>query len=133
MAKIILNNIEYSINDSVLAPTIDDLKSYFTTEIGGTDATINLDGVVYNIDSAKLLAATNNFISYLNEIAGNGNKVIINGIDYFIDSTKISNAFSNLETALGVLSGNNGIQLMSIDNFVLKDSNELYLTAKEDN
>ena len=133
MAKIILNNTEYSIDESTLAPSAADLKSHLSTVMNGSGATINFGGVNYSIDSTKLSAATNDFVSYLRTIAGTGAKVVVGGVEYSVDSTKISGAISDFEAALDNLSGGNSVQLLSSDNLTLQDSNGFSLLAREDN
>lgn len=103
MAKIILNNKEFNINDAVLASITNELKNHLLTIMAGSGATIILDGISYNIDSTKLLTATNNLVSHLGTIAGSGEKVIINGVEYAVDSVKIADITSDLDDALGVL------------------------------
>ena len=102
MAKIILNNKTFNIDDSALAPATAELKSHLTT-MNGTGATITLGGTEYSIDSTKLSTAMNSFITHLGTIAGNGSKVVVNGVEYGIDATKVAGAISELETVLGGL------------------------------
>jgi hypothetical protein len=71
--------------------------------MSGTGAKIVLGGTSYNIDSTKLSAATNAFVSHLGTIAGNGAKVMVNGVEYGVDANKVSGAVTELETVLGEL------------------------------
>ena len=103
MAKIILNNTEYTIDDSVLTSAKTELQTHLSTTMNGSGASISLGDVTYNVDSSKLTTATNGFVSYLGTIAGNGAKIVVNGVEYAVDSTKISNAMSELGGAFGEL------------------------------
>lgn len=103
MAKIILNNKEYTISDSVLASAIAELKSHLSTTMSGSGATIELGGVAYNIDATKLSTATNNFVAHLGTIAGEGTKIKVGNVEYSVDSAKIGGAMSELGTAFGEL------------------------------
>lgn len=100
MAKIILNNKEYQINDATLAPAIADLKSHLSTVMNGTGATINFGGAAYGIDSTKLSTATNAFVTHLGTIAGSGSKVKVGEVEYGISSDKVAGAVSELEIIL---------------------------------
>ena len=99
MAKIILNNKEYNIDDAMLVSTTDELKDYFANVINGSGAKITLGGTEYNIDNAKLSVARNNFVTHLGTIAGSGAKVVIGGVEYGVDSTKVAGALGDLEVA----------------------------------
>lgn len=114
MAKIniILNNKNYLIDEADLAPAINALKAHLSTAMAGTGATINLGGIEYNVDSAKLTTAKNNFVAHLSSIEGEGKKVIIGGVEYNISSDKINDALVDLETILGDLTD---IVLMVLD------------------
>ena len=101
--KIIFNNTEYSIDESTLASAKTQLQSHLLTTMNGSGATINLGGVAYNVDSAKLSTATSNFISHLGTISGNGSKLVVNGVEYSVDANKIQNAISELGSAWGEL------------------------------
>ena len=103
MAKIILNNKEYTISDSALATAIAELRTHLSTNMSGSGATINFGGTAYSIDSTKLSTATNNFVSHLGTIAGDGAKVKVGNIEYSVDATKISGSMSELEDAFGEL------------------------------
>lgn len=105
MAKfnIPFNNKDYSVDETLLSPAADSLKNHLSTVMNGTGATINFGGTSYNVDSAKLLAATNDFISHLGTVAGNGYKVIVNGTEYSVGSDKVAGAVSELEVVLGNL------------------------------
>lgn len=103
MAKLFLNNTEYTIDDSVLTSAKTELQTHLSTTMNGSGASISLGDVTYNVDSSKLTTATNGFVSYLGTIAGNGAKIVVNGVEYAVDSTKISNAMSELGGAFGEL------------------------------
>ena len=139
MAKKILkfNNIEYEIDDAMLAPATTNLQSHFLTVMNGEGATINLGEAAYNVDYIKLATATNAFVSHLETIAGSGTKVSVNGVEYLVDTAKIQDAIIELETTLGELNNptpdSESVILLSYDNFILIDSNGIYITIKEDN
>ena len=103
--NVIFNDTNYSFDETVVSPIIDDFKEYLTSSMSGTGAVIKLDDFSYNVDATKLSNATNAFISYLGTVAGNGIKVIVNGVEYGVDSNKMSTAVSELETVFGNLSG----------------------------
>lgn len=100
MAKIILNNTEYSIDDATLAPATAELKSHLSTVMNGEGAVITIDGTSYNVDATKLAAAKDDFIAHLGTIAGNGAKIKIGDTEYSIDSAKLAGAISELESVL---------------------------------
>lgn len=125
MAKIILNNKEFNIDDSVLVDVANDLKEHLSTNMAGTGATIELGGTTYNIDSTKLSAATNNFISHLGTIAGSGKKVVVGGVEYGVDSAKLANAISELEGAFGELGAGGSEDEGVIGTWVFNDKIEL--------
>ena len=129
------NGASFGIDESILESASADLKAYLSSVMNGTGATINFGGVDYGVDSTKLSAATNSFIAHLGAIAGTGAKITIGGVEYSVDSTKIQGAVSEFETILGNLSnlGGDGVMLLSSDNFMLNDSNGLFLLAKEGN
>ncbi len=106
MAKINinLNNKTYSIDESTLDTATAELKSHLSITMNGTGAAISLGGIAYNVDSAKLSAAQNDFTSHLSTISGSGFKVAIGGVEYSVDSTNVSSAFDELESTLGDLS-----------------------------
>lgn len=105
MAKIniVFNDINYSIDESSFAAAAAELQRHFSTTMSGSGATINLGGISYNIDSAKLSSATSDFVSHLGKIAGNGSKVVVGGVEYPFDFTKVQDAVTDLETVLGNL------------------------------
>ena len=103
MAKIILNNKEFNIDDAVIASINEGLKNHLLTTMAGEGATITLDGVAYNVDSTKLATAKNDFVAHLGTIAGEGAKVMVNGVEYAVDATKIAGAMTELGTAFGEL------------------------------
>ena len=111
MAKIIIpfNDKNYSVDESALSTASAALKSYLSTVMSGSGATINFDGVSYGIDSTKLQTATNAFISHLATIAGSGKKVVVNGVEYNIGSDKVAGAIADLEAVLGDLHSDDGI------------------------
>jgi hypothetical protein len=98
------NNTEYSINESSLTPTMNELKSHLSTVMNGMGAVVNFDETDYNIDSVKLSAAKDDLISHLGTIIGSGSKIIVDGVEHSVDSTKIAEALSELETAFDSLS-----------------------------
>lgn len=105
MAKIIIpfNNKEYSVDESAFSDAYVALKSHLSAIMNGSGATISFGGTDYNIDSAKLSAATNDFITHLGTVAGSGKKVVIGGVEYNVDSAKMNSAIAELETVLGDL------------------------------
>lgn len=123
MSKVIFNNKNYSIDDSAFAPYSNALKSHFSSVMNGSGATINFDGVTYNIDSAKLEAARNAFVQHLNTVAGNGHKVIVNGVEYGIDASKVASAVAGFEAVLdGFSSGGGSENGLILDESSLDDS-----------
>lgn len=102
MAKtnINFNNTTYAIDESELAPAIDELQTHLSTVINGSGAVINVGDIDYNIDATKLSTATSDFVAYLGTISGTGSKVIIDGVEYSIDSTKVQSAISEFQTTL---------------------------------
>lgn len=107
MAKIILNNKEYNIDDAVLASISNELKNHFANVINGSGATIKFGGMTYGVDSGKLSAVTTDLVAHLGAIAGSGAKVTIGGVEYGVDAGKVSGALAGLESAFGEL-GNGG-------------------------
>jgi hypothetical protein len=105
MAKIILNNKEFNIDNAVIASMNEGLKNYLLTTMAGEGATITLDGTTYNVDSTKLATAKSVFVAHLGTIAGEGAKVVIGGVEYGIDPNKVSGAFTSLGSAFSDLSG----------------------------
>ena len=103
MAKIILNNKEFNIDDAVIASINEGLKNHLLTTMAGEGATITLDGTTYNVDSTKLATAKNNFVAHLGTIAGEGSKIVIGGVEYAVDATKITGAMTELGTTFGEL------------------------------
>lgn len=89
MMNISFNNKNYTIDREALSDATNGLKSHLSTTMNGSGATVSLDGVSYNIDSAKLATAKNEFVSHLGTIAGSGHKVVIDGVEYGIDSAKV--------------------------------------------
>lgn len=138
MAKtnIIFNDKNYSIDDTSLSAATAALKSHMSTVMSGTGASVNLDGVTYDIDSAKLSIEKNSFISHLETIKGSDYKIVIDGIEYGIDSAKVQDATAEIEAALSELQSGNVeesvTRLLSLDDYVLQDINGLYLVAKGD-
>jgi hypothetical protein len=110
MAKINIpfDNTNYSIDESAISTASAALKSHLQTVMNGSGATINLGGAVYDVDSAKLAAATNAFIAHLGTVAGSGKKVVVNGVEYGIDSAKMASAITELHTVLGGLHTDDG-------------------------
>jgi hypothetical protein len=110
MAKtnIIFNDKKYYIDETSLSTATAELKSHLSTVMNGSGAVINLGGISYNVDSTKLTAAKNDFVSHLGTISGNGSKVVVGGVEYGIDSAKVSSALGDLETVLGGLHSEEG-------------------------
>lgn len=110
MAKININfnNKTYEIEESSFASAAAELQSHLSTTMSGSGATINFGGVGYSVDSTKLSAAKNVFVSHLGTISGSGAKIVVGGVEYSIDSNKLSSVISSLETALSDLSAGNG-------------------------
>lgn len=124
--NISLNNKIYSIDESVLASAADELKAHLSNVMSGTGATINLGGTTYNIDSTKLTAATNDFVSHLGTIAGEGEKITVGGVEISIDSTKISSAFDSFNAALNDLAANSSLEAgLYVDGVMTKSWEEL--------
>lgn len=109
--KIILNNTEYTIDESALASAKTELQSHFQTTMSGSGTIVNLGGIAYNIDSTKLTTARDNFVSHLGTIAGSGTKIVVNGVEYAVDSTKIASAVSELEDTFSGLVSGGGMEL----------------------
>jgi hypothetical protein len=124
MAKIILNNKEYSIDDSVLVSISNELTNHFTNVLNGSGATINLGGTAYSIDSAKLTTATNSFISHLGTITGNGSKVTIGGVEYGVDSSKVAGAVSALGAAFAELESGGGEVLVPSEGLLFESNGD---------
>lgn len=103
--NIFFNGTKYQIDESTLQLATSGLKSYLSTDMYGSGATIEFDDVSYSIDAAKLAVATGSLESYLKTIAGTGYKIIINDVEYEVDSTKVARAITTLETILKGLSG----------------------------
>ena len=106
--NILFNNKNYSVDESAFAAASTALKSYMSTVMNGSGATINFGGSSFNIDSTKLTTATNAFISHLGTIGGNGYKVKVNGIEYSVDSAKLIDSVAELEDVLGDLNSGGG-------------------------
>ncbi len=105
MAKINItfDNTNYSIDESSFAAATASLQHHLSTTMSGSGAVINLGGLSFNIDSAKLSSATNDFVTHLGSIAGSGSKVVVGGTEYSFSSTKVKDAISTLKTVLGNL------------------------------
>lgn len=133
--NIVFNDTNYSIDDSSLSATVASLQHHLSTVMNGSGAVINLNGTSYDVDSAKLSTATNDFVSHLENIPGSGLKVVVDGVEYSVDLDKVQSAIFELDTVLGNLSNltPDGVGLLSSDNLILKDSNGLFLIAKLDN
>ena len=108
MAKIdiLFNDENYTIDEAQLAEATSALKNHLATVMNGTGATIILDGTTYNVDSVKLTAATNDFVSYLGTISGTGSKITVNGVEYSIDTEKLDDAINELHTVLSNMQTN---------------------------
>ena len=129
MAKININfnNADYSIDESALANATNDLKQHLSTTMSGEGATVELGGIIYNIDSTKLSTAMNSFVSHLGTIAGNGKKVIINGVEYSVDSNKVAGAIAGLEGVLEELEAG-----ASGETFSITDENAVLTSESND-
>lgn len=119
------NNVDFSVDESALSTATDNLKTHLETVMSGSGAKINLGGAAYNIDSAKLSAASNDFIAHLGTIAGSGSKVVVNGTEYGIDHAKVAGAISDLHTAFG----NIGTSTPSPGPVLEGDGGEYYILA----
>lgn len=110
MAKINIpfDNTNYTIDESSFSDAAAELQRHLSSVMNGSGATINFEGVSYNIDSAKLQSATNAFISHLGTVSGNGTKVVVNGVAYNVDTTKVQDAIADLHTVLGGLQSGGG-------------------------
>ena len=94
--NIIFDDKNYSIDSSYLETASSALQSHLSTTMSGSGAAVNFGGNVYNIDSAKLSSATNDFIAHLQSITGTGYKVVVGGVEYNIDINKVENAIAEL-------------------------------------
>ena len=103
--NIIFDNNDYIIDESSLSNALTELQSHLSNVMNGSGTVIKLGGVSYNIDSAKLSSARNDFVSHLGKIQGTGKKVVIGGVTYNIGSDKVQTAVTELETVLRNLSG----------------------------
>ena len=70
MAKINIyfNEKTYSIEESNISSIKNELKTYLTTVLNGTGAEVEIDGVIYNIDSTKLSVAEGSLEAILGTI-----------------------------------------------------------------
>lgn len=100
MATIYFNNKSFEIPEAALNVASGTLRQHFSTVINGTGATINFSGISYNVDSTKLTAVKNEFISHLSTVAGSGKKVVMDGREYGVDSTKLADTISDIEAVL---------------------------------
>lgn len=124
MAKIILNNKEYNIDDAVLASINNELKNHFTNVMNGFGATIKFGGATYGVDSGKLSTATANLATHLGTISGSGKKVVIGGVEYSVSSEKVAGAVAGLEAVFGELEDSGGERLEG-------DGQEFYTMAPQ--
>lgn len=133
MAKtnIVFNNNNYSIDESLLSSFASALQSHLSTTMNGTGATITLGGTSYNVDSAKLAAATNAFVSHLGTVAGSGYKVVVNGVEYGVDSDKMAGAVSELQNVLGGLQSGGDNDSGSTETVILAEQMFSGLTTGE--
>ena len=107
--NVYFNNKDYSIDEQSFSADSNSLKLHLQNVMNGSGATVVLGGQSYEVDSAKLLAATNDFITHLGLVDGNGYKVVVGGVEYSVDSTKVAGAVSDLEIVLsGLNSGDSG-------------------------
>lgn len=105
--KIHFDNSNYNIDgdESAIIEAYDKLESHLSTVMNGSGYVVSFGGTSYNVDSAKLENATNDFISHIGTITGNGKKVTVNGVKYNVDSTKLSESVDELHAVLGGLGG----------------------------
>lgn len=105
--KIHFDNSNYNIDgdESAIIEAYDKLESHLSTVMNGSGYVVSFGGTSYNVDSAKLENATNDFISHIGTITGNGKKVTVNGVQYNVDSTKLSESVDELHAVLGGLGG----------------------------
>lgn len=68
--NISFNNKNFNIDESILSEAKAALKEHLLSTMNGTGATVVFDGVTYNIDYTKLLAAEEAFANYLDTISG---------------------------------------------------------------
>lgn len=133
---LIFNDSSYSIPEVALTQPLNEIKQHLSTDMVGSGAEISCDGAVYNIDSDKLSMATTDFIRHINTISGDGYTVIIGGVTYSINYEELQDAIIKIETMLHDLAEekpeDDNINLLSLDNLVLMDVNELLLTAKKE-
>lgn len=97
------NGASFVIDESALESASADIKSHLSSVMNGAGATINFGGVDYNVDSTKLSAATNNFITHLGTIAGNGAKITIGGVEYNVDADKLEEVTAEFEYTLSAM------------------------------
>ena len=111
MAKIniVFDNTKYSIDESSFAAAFAELQHHLSTTMSGSGAVINLGGISYNVDSAKLSSATTDLVTHLGSIAGSGSNVVVGGVKYSFDSTKVKDAISTLKAVLGNLHNPDGV------------------------
>ena len=119
--NISFNNKNYTIDEASFATAYAKLQSHLTSVMNGSGAKVSLGGVSYNIDSAKLSAATTTFVTHLGTISGTGSKVVVNGTEYSISSEKIADAVDELETVLG--------DLQSIVEFHVREDGKLIIVG----
>ena len=110
MAKIniLFDNKNYNIDESAFSSASANLKNHLSTVMNGSGAVINIGGISYNVDSAKLSTAMNAFTTHLGTISGSGSKLVVNGVQYNINSAKLSDAITELHDVLGGLHSDGG-------------------------
>ena len=103
MAKINISfkDKDYLVDESSLSSSYASLQSHFSTAMSGSGAVVDFNGVSYNIDSAKLATANNNFVTHLAKLSGTGSKVVVNGVEYSVDSAKTQGAVTEIAAVLG--------------------------------
>lgn len=107
--NISLNGTSYSIDETALSSAKELLKTYLSTVMNGSGATITFDGVDYSVSSTKLTAATNNFITHLGTLSGSGATIKVGETSYSVSSTKLADVVFGLQTSFGELeSGESG-------------------------
>lgn len=112
--NILFDNKNYNIDESAFSSASAKLKNHLSTIMNGSGAVINIGGIPYNVDSAKLTTAMNAFTTHLGTISGSGSKLVVNGVQYNINSAKLSDAITELHNVLGGLHSDGGETTTSI-------------------
>lgn len=114
--NILFNEKNYSIDDSCLSTAKSALRSHLSTVMNGSGEMVDFGGNSYGVDSAKLLAAKNDFISHIGSIAGSGHRVVIGGTEYNIDISKVQDTTSKLHTYLWKLGHPDMLTIEELEN-----------------